>query len=101
MKKIINVGSDFSLTPSGKYYSDNKYCAQALFIIMHDCLEEGCCIDLEFDTALSVGSSFLKHLAQLTVANGYESEVKVTKDDEWEWTIERWDRYLSECLVNK
>jgi len=98
MKKIIDVGSDFSLTPSGKYYSDNRYCAQALFIIMHDYLEEGCCIYLEFHMVLTVDSSFLKHLAQLTVANGYESRVKVTKDDKWGWAISRWDKYLAEEL---
>lgn len=100
MKTVtIDVGSDFSLTPSGRFHSDGDSSAEAFFIHTLDgLLSDGYCVDLDFSNVLQAGSTFLYHLTGLLVSYGWDSKVSIVKDDEWEYTKWRWDKYMNEHL---
>lgn len=98
----IDVGLEFSRTPSGRFHSDGYSSAEAFFIHTLDgLLSEGNYVNLEFHNVLRAGSTFLYHLAGLLVNYGYDSRVKITKDDEWEYTKWRWDKYIKQHKGNK
>ncbi|QGH73860.1 DUF4325 domain-containing protein [Vibrio phage vB_VhaM_VH-8] len=93
----IDVGLDFSRTPSGRFHSDGDSSAEAFFIhTLDDLLSEGYCVNLEFHNVLQAGSSFLYHLTGLLVSYGYDSRINITKDDKWEYTKWRWDKYIKQ-----
>ena len=97
MKKLvtIDVGAEFSRIPAGRFHSDGDSNAEAFFIhILDGLLSEGECVNLEFHNVLQAGSVFLHHLTGLLVNYGYDSKVCITKDDEWEYTGTRWDKYM-------
>lgn len=98
----IDVGLEFSRIPSGRFHSDSDSSAEVFFIHTLDgLLSEGNCVNLEFHNVLQVGSIFLYHLAGLLVNYGYDSRVTITKDDDFEWTIIRWDKYIKQHKGNK
>lgn len=98
----IDVGLEFSRVPSGRFHSDGDSSAEAFFIHTLDgLLSEGNYVSLEFHNVLQAGSTFLYHLTGLLVNYGYDSKVAITKDDEWEYTIWRWDKYIKQHKRNK
>lgn len=98
----VNVGKDFSRNPSGRFHSDGDSSAEAFFIHTLDgLLSDGYNVNLEFHNVLQAGSTFLYHLAGLLVNYGYDSRVTITKDDDCEWTIIRWDKYMKQHKGNK
>lgn len=98
----IDVGKDFSRTPSGRFHSDGGSSAEAFFIHTLDgLLSEGNYVNLEFNNVLQAGSTFLYHLSGLLVSYGYNSRASITKDDEWEYTKCRWDKYMKQHKDNK
>lgn len=98
----IDVGLEFSLNPSGRFHSDGDSSAEAFFIHTLDgLLSEGHRVNLEFHNVLQAGSTFLYHLSGLLVSYGYDSKVNVTKDDEWEYTKWRWDKYIKQHKDNQ
>lgn len=99
---VIDVGLEFSRTPSGRFHSDGYSSAEAFFIHTLDgLLSEGGYVNLEFHNVLQAGSTFLYHLSGLLVNYGYDSRAKITKDDEWEYTKRRWDKYMKQHKENK
>ena len=93
----IDVGKDFSRTPSGRFQSDGDSSAEAFFIHTLDgLLSDGYNVNLEFHNVLQAGSTFLYHLSGLLVSYGWDNKVKVVKDDDFENTIIRWDKYMKE-----
>lgn len=98
----IDVGIEFSRVPSGRFHSDGDGSAEAFFIHNLDgLLSEGNHVNLEFHNVFQAGSTFLYHLAGLLVNYGYSSKVSITKDDEWEWSIIRWDKYMKQHKDSK
>lgn len=98
----IDVGLEFSKVPSGRSHSDGDSSAEAFFIHTLDgLLSEGNYVNLEFHNVLQAGSTFLHHLTGLLVNYGYDSRVTITKDDDFEWTIIRWDKYTKQHRENK
>ena len=98
----IDVGLDFSRIPTGRFHSDGDSSAEAFFIHTLDgLLSEGNYVNLEFHNVLQAGSTFLYHLSGLLVNYGYDSRVSITKDDDCEWTIIRWDKYMKQHKENK
>ena len=98
MKKVIDVGKEFSVLPQGRYYSDSPNSAEAFFVhVLGDWLSDGYSVELDFSSTLQVGSCFLQQLAKITVANYYTNYIKVVKDDKYEWVIVRWDKYIKEA----
>ena len=93
----IDVGKDFSRIPSGRFHSDGGSSAEKFFIhTLDDLLSDGYNISLEFHNVLQAGSTFLYHLTGLLVSYGYDNKVSITKDDDAEYTIIRWDKYMNE-----
>ena len=93
----IDVGKDFSRIPSGRFHSDGNSSAEAFFIHTLDgLLSDGYNVNLEFHNVLQAGSTFLYHLTGLLVTYHYDSKVKVVKDDDFEYTIRRWGKYMKE-----
>lgn len=98
----IDVGLEFSRTPAGRFHSDGDSSAEAFFIHTLDgLLSEGNYVNLEFHNVMQAGSTFLYHLSRLLVNYGYDSRVSITKDDEWEYTIWRWDKYIKQHKDNQ
>ena len=98
----IDVGLDFSRIPTGRFHSDGDSSAEAFFIHTLDgLLSEGNYVNLEFHNVFQAGSTFLYHLSGLLVNYGYDSRVTITKDDDFEWTIIRWDKYIKQHKDNK
>lgn len=98
----IDVGLEFSRTPAGRFHSDGDSSAEAFFIHTLDgLLSEGNYVNLEFHNVLQAGSTFLYHLSRLLVNYGYDSRVKITKDDDMEYTKWRWDKYIKQHKDNK
>lgn len=98
----IDVGLEFSRIPSGRFHSDGDSSAEAFFIHTLDgLLSEGNYVNLEFHNVLQSGSTFLYHLSGLLVNYSYDSRVTITKDDDFEWTIIRWDKYMKQHKDNK
>ena len=93
----IDVGKDFSRTPSGRFHSDGNSSAEAFFIHTLDgLLSDGYNVNLEFHNVLQAGSTFLYHLTGLLVSYNYDSKVSIVKDDDFEYTVRRWDKYMKE-----
>lgn len=93
----IDVGLEFSKVPSGRFHSDGEGSAEAFFIhTLVRLLSEGSYVNLEFHNVFQAGSTFLYHLSGLLVSYGYDSRVSITKDDDCEWTIIRWDKYMKQ-----
>lgn len=93
----IDVGLEFSRIPSGRFQSDGGSSAEVFFIhTLEGLLSEGNYVNLEFHNVLQAGSTFLYHLVGLLVNYGYDSRVKITKDDDWEYTKWRWDKYIKQ-----
>lgn len=90
----INIARDFSVLPSGRYHSDRPDCAEALFINIQDVLDYEGSVELWFngEELVSVGSSFLDHLARMVVTWNYQSVVSVSSDDDW--VLSRYYKYL-------
>lgn len=104
MKKTytIDVGLEFSRFPSGRFHSDSDSSAEWFFIHTLDgLLSEGNYVNLEFNNVLQAGSTFLYHLSGLLVSYRYDRKVTITKDDEWQYTKWRWDKYMKEHKGNK
>lgn len=98
----IDVGLEFSRVPSGRFHSDGVSSAEEFFIHTLDgLLSEGNYVNLEFNNVFQAGSTFLHHLAGLLVNYGYDSRVSITKDDDFEWTIIRWDKYIKQHKDNQ
>lgn len=98
----IDVGEDFSRNPSGRFHSDGNNSAEAFFIHTLDgLLSDDYNVNLEFHNVLQAGSTFLYHLSGLLVNYGYDSKVKITKDDDCEYTNIRWDKYMKEHKDNR
>lgn len=98
----IDVGLGLSRIPSGRFHSDGDSSAEAFFINTLDgLLSEGNYVNLEFNNVLQAGSTFLYHLSGLLVNYGYDSRVSITKDDDWEYTKWRWDKYMKQHRDNK
>ena len=99
---VIDVGVEFSRAPAGRFHSDGNSSAEAFFIHTLDgLLSDGYSVNLEFHNVLQAGSTFLYHLTGLLANYGYDSKVKVVKDDDFEYTIRRWDKYMKEHKDNK
>ena len=91
------MGSDFSVLPSGRFHSDGVSSAEAFFIHTLDgLLSDGYYVELDFSNVLQAGSTFLYHLTGLLVSCGWDKKVSVIKDDEWEYTKWRWNKYMKE-----
>lgn len=98
----IDVGLDFGRLPTGRFYSDGDSSAEAFFIhTLEGLLSEGDYVNLEFHNVLQAGSTFLYHLSGLLVNYGYDSRVSITKDDEWECTKWRWNKYMKQHKYNQ
>lgn len=98
----IDVGLGFSRIPSGRFPSDGDSSAEAFFIHTLDgLLSEGDYVNLEFHNVFQAGSTFLYHLSGLLVNYGYDNRVNITKDDDWEYTKRRWDKYIKQHRDNQ
>ena len=98
----IDVGKDFNRIPSGRFHSDGDSSAEVFFIHTLDgLLSDGYNVNLEFHNVLQTGSTFLYHLTGLLVSYGWDRKVIITKDDDWEWTKVRWDKYMKEHRYNR
>ena len=93
----IDVGLKFSKVPSGRFHSDGNSSAESFFIHTLDgLLSDGYNVNLEFHNVLQAGSTFLYHLTGLLVTYHYDSKVSIVKDDDFEYTVRRWDKYMKE-----
>lgn len=98
----IDVGLEFSRVPSGRFHSEGVSSAEVFFIhTLEGLLLEGNYVNLEFHNVMQAGSTFLYHLSGLLVNYGYDSRVKITKDDDFEYTKWRWDKYIKQHKDNK
>ena len=87
----IDVARDFSVIPSGRFHKDSPDCAEALFIMINDCLDYHDHINVKFDNLLQVGSSFLAHLSRMIINNHINKRVTISSDDEW--VMRRYNKY--------
>ena len=88
----IDVGRDFSITPNGRFYNDSPDCAEALFMMIQEALENSSHVYIEFNDLLQVGSSFLAHLARMIVSNHCSELTTIRSNDDW--VLRRYQKYF-------